>query len=304
VGELALAGPDFFIVGAPKCGTTAMAAYLGQHPEIGMCPRKETHVFATDLAERMAVRRGQQPLSRQRFLELFADLQGESLRGEASVWHLYSATAAAEIEAFQPNARIIVMLRNPVEMLPSLHSQFVFVGIEPVEDFEAALKLDAERERSGAPAGFPPSSYRSAVQYAEQLRRYFDVFGRDRVHVIVYDEFRDDTLGVYRETCRFLGASTGFEPTIEVVNPNTRVRSRTMRRFVRRPPEWLRPAIHRITSERIRRRAGRAMIRLNTNVDSRTPLSQAARAELQPEASREADELEALLGIDLRGWRD
>ena len=170
-----------------------MAAYLGQHPEIGMCPRKETHVFATDLAERMAVRRGQQPLSRQRFLELFADLQGESLRGEASVWHLYSATAAAEIEAFQPNARIIVMLRNPVEMLPSLHSQFVFVGIEPVEDFEAALKLDAERERSGAPAGFPPSSYRSAVQYAEQLRRYFDVFGRDRVHVIVYDEFRDDT---------------------------------------------------------------------------------------------------------------
>ena len=125
----ALEGPDFFIVGAPKCGTTAMADYLGQHPEIGMCPRKETHVFATDLSERMAMRRGQRPMSRERFLNLFADLQEERLRGEASVWHLYSASAAAEIAAFQPQARIIVMLRSPVEMLPSLHSQFVFVGI-------------------------------------------------------------------------------------------------------------------------------------------------------------------------------
>ena len=89
-------------------------------------------------------------------------------------------------------------------MLPSLHSQFVFVGIEPEEDFGSALALDAERERSGPPAGFPPRSYRSAVRYGEQLRRYLDVFGRERIHVIVYDEFRDDTRGAYREACRFL----------------------------------------------------------------------------------------------------
>ena len=97
-----LLGPDFFIVGAPKCGTTAMAAYLGQHPEIGMCPRKESHVFATDLAERMSMRRKDAPMSKERFLELLSDLQEERVRGEASVWHLYSTAAPAEIMALKP----------------------------------------------------------------------------------------------------------------------------------------------------------------------------------------------------------
>lgn len=299
---MTLEGPEFFIVGAPKCGTTAMADYLGQHPEIGMCPRKETHVFATDLSERMAMRRGQKPMSRERFLELFADLQGDRLRGEASVWHLYSTAAAAEIAEFEPRAKIIVMLRSPVEMLPSLHSQFVFVGIEPVEDFAAAFRLDPERERSGAPPGFPPRSYRSATRYGEQVRRYLEVFGRERLHVIVYDDFRDDTLGAYRETCRFLGVDPGFEPSIEVVNPNTRVRSRVMRRFVRRPPEWLRPALHRVTSEGARRGVARAMIRWNTSVGRRAPLADDVRTELAEEAAREAGELEELLGLDVGGW--
>jgi hypothetical protein len=297
-----LEGPEFFIVGAPKCGTTAMADYLGQHPEIGMCPRKETHVFASDLSERLAMRRGQKPMSRERFLELFADLQGDRLRGEASVWHLYSTAAAAEIAAFEPRAKIIVMLRSPVEMLPSLHSQFVFVGIEPVEDFEQAIRLDPERERSGAPPGFPPRSYRSAVRYGEQVRRYLEVFGRERLHVIVYDDFRDDTLGAYRETCRFLGVDPGFVPNIEVVNPNTRVRSRVMRRFIRRPPEWLRPAVHRVTSERMRRGVGRAMIRWNTSVGQRSPLAEDVRMELAEEAAREARELDELLGLDVGSW--
>ena len=141
---------------------------------------------------------------------------------------------------FQPEARIIVMLRNPIEMLPSLHSQFVFVGIEPVEDFGTALALDEERERSGVPRGFPPRSYRSAVRYAEQVERYLDVFGRERVHVILYDDFRDDTLAAYRGVCEFLGVDPEFEPQVEVVNPNKEVRSRILRTLVKTPPEWAR----------------------------------------------------------------
>ena len=186
-------------------------------------------------------------------------------------------------------------------MLPSLHSQFVYVGIEPVEDFEAALSLDSGARALGSPGRLPadaPTGPRSDTP--SSCAGISMSSGATGSTSIVYDELprRHRSAPIARRV-RFLGVNTGFEPTIEVVNPNKRVRSRTLRRFVRRPPEWLRPAIHRITSERIRRRAGRAMIRLNTNVDSRTPLSQAARAELQPEASREADELEALLGIDL-----
>lgn len=82
---------------------------------------------------------------------LFEGAQGRKRIGEASVWYLYSSAASREINQFSPEADPIVMLRNPFEALPSLHSQFVFVGIEPVEDFEEALAPDEERERAGTP---------------------------------------------------------------------------------------------------------------------------------------------------------
>jgi hypothetical protein len=297
-----LSGPDFFIVGAPKCGTTAMTDYLGQHPEIGMCPRKETHVFATDLYDRLAAKRGQRPPDHEEFLRLFADLQNQRTRGEASVWHLYSAVAANEIKSFEPEAKIVVMLRNPFDMLPSLHSQLVYVGLEPIDDFATALALDDERERSGTPVGFPPRSYRSAVRYAEQIQRYLEAFGPDRIHVIRYDEFRDDTLGTFRGTCEFLGVDSTFEPTIEVINPNKRVRSRLMRRLVRRPPEGLRSILHRVTSKDLRRRAGAEMNRLNTRFDRRPPVPDEVRNRLRPEVERQVVELDDRIGLDVSVW--
>ena len=303
VGEGAVKGPDFFIVGAPKCGTTAMTDYLAQHPEIGMCPRKETHFFAGDLYERLAVKRGQRPPDQAHFLALFDHLQDRRTRGEASVWHLYSSVAPHEIKAFEPSAKVIVMLRNPAEMVPSLHSEFVYVGLEPVEDLEAALALDDDRERNGAPPGFPPSSYRSAIRYDEQLRRYLEVFGMERIHVILYDDFRDDTLGTYREVCKFLEVDPGFEPEIQVVNPNKRVRSRLLRRFVRRPPEVARPLLHLLTTEEQRRRIGAALNGLNTRFTSRGAVPGQVREELRPEVERQVVAL-GELGIDVAAWLD
>jgi aspartyl/asparaginyl-tRNA synthetase len=197
-----------------------------------------------------------------------------------------------------------VMLRNPVEMLPSLHSQFVYVGLEPVEDFEAALALDAERERSGTPVGFPPSSYRSAIRYSEQLRRYIDVFGRDRVHVIRYEDFRADTRATYRHACEFLGVDPGFEPEIEVINPNKQVRSRLLRRVVRRPPESLRPILHRVTTEAMRRRVGNEMNRLNTKFTRRAPTPDAVSLGIRPDVERQVHELDELLDLDVSSWLD
>ena len=107
--------PDVFIVGAPKCGTTAMAEYLESHPEIYMA-KKEMNVFGADL------RFGAQFYRRdlQAYLEEFDTRNGEERAGEASVWYLFSRHAAAEIKAFNPDARIIIMLREPAEMLYSL----------------------------------------------------------------------------------------------------------------------------------------------------------------------------------------
>lgn len=299
-----LKGPDFFIVGAPKCGTTAMTAYLAEHPQIGMCPRKETHYFAADLRSRLVVKRGQRPPSEAEYLGFFAGLEDKDRRGEASVWYLYSSAAADEIHAFCPGADIVIMLRNPQEMLPSLHSQFVFVGLEPVEDFNSAWALDQERERSGTPPGFPPHSYRSAIRYAEQVRRYIEVFGPERVHVILYDDFRDDTLGVYQRTCEFLGVEPSFTPTLEVVNANKQVRSRAMRNVVSRPPEPLRPLLHRLTSQGMRRQAGAALKGLNRRSVRREPIPESARESIRPEIARQVRELDELIGLDVSAWLD
>lgn len=295
-------GPDFFIVGAPKCGTTAMANYLGQHPEVGMCARKETHYFADDLRARLVVKSGQRPPARDLYLSLFSGVQDRRRLGEASVWYLYSAAAPCAIKAFSPAADILVMLRNPLEMLPSLHSQFVYVGIEPEEDFERALALDEERERSGAPRGFPPRSYRSAVRYAEQVERYLETFGADHVHVITYEAFRDRTLDAYCGTCGFLGVDAAFTPEIAVVNPNKRVRSRAVRRLVRRPPEPLRRALHAATSERLRRQTGTAMKRWNTRFEERPPISTGVAHALEPLVTEEVEALRRLLALDVSGW--
>lgn len=307
-----LRGPDFFIVGAPKCGTTAMADYLGQHPEVGMAASKERHYFGSDLHSRLARRQDRRPRPPQRqdwldqrrdaYLSLFAEVQDRKRLGEASVWYLYSSRAAREIKGFCSEADIIVMLRNPLEMLPSLHSQFVHVGIEPEEDFERALALDEERVRSGTPPGFPPHSYRSAVRYADQVGRYLDVFGRDKVHVIIYDEFRDRTVDVYRATSEFLGVDPSHVPEIEVVNPNKRVRSRALRRFVWEPPETLRSVLHAVTSESTRVRVGTAIKRWNTKFIARGAPPDHVAESLRPLVAQEVRALRELLGVDVAYW--
>ncbi len=300
--EPLLRRPDFFIVGAPKCGTTAMASYLGQHPDVGMCARKETQYFATDLYAKFGREEGVPWISETEYLALFEGVQEAQRIGEASVWYLYSSAAPRAIKRFAPEADIIVMLRNPLEALPSLHSQFVFVGIEPEEDFERALALDEEREREGTPPRFPPRSYRAAACYSEQLERYFGVFGRERVHVVFYDDFRNRTLESYRETCEFLGVDWAFVPELEVVNPNKRVRSRQLRKLVRYPPPALRRVLHLGTSEGFRRRTGAILKRWNARIEPREPPPESVTASLRPLVAEQVRELNALLGVDLHGW--
>ena len=141
--------PNFFILGAPKCGTTALSAYLREHPRVFVSQPKEPHYFCDDFDYYYAP--GQR--SEAHYLGLFADADERHLAvGEASVWYLYSATAARNIIAFAPDARIIVMVRNPVELVPSLHSQLRYMLDEAEPDPAAAWDLlDARARGEGLP---------------------------------------------------------------------------------------------------------------------------------------------------------
>src|SRR6187455_3134082 len=118
---MAVRWPDFYIVGAPKAGTTSLYEYLAGHPDVFLPQRKELRYFGSDLAHRR-----RHELSEEEFLDHYAGAPSGRQWGNAYVWYLYSRSAAAEIHAVRPDARIVVMLRDPVRALYALHSEFVF----------------------------------------------------------------------------------------------------------------------------------------------------------------------------------
>lgn len=293
--------PDFFIVGAPKCGTTALDVFLGEHPEIFMARRKESHFFATDMPPTAHIR---DPV---RFNALFSGASTEKRVGESSVWHLASTEAAQNIHAFNPDAQIIVMLRNPAEMIPSLHSQLIFEGYENVRSLSDALALEsARREGRHVPASAPVPlqlQYRAAATYASQVSRYFDVFGRDRVHVILYDDFARAPQEVFRKVLAFLGVESGFRPEFSRVNANKVVGSLMLRDLLKTPPDWVRKIVRWVLpAERLRHGLIRRLAAANVKVRPRDANDLDLQRALCAEFTEANQELAALIGRDLASW--
>jgi len=181
--------PDFFIVGAPKCGTTALYTYLAGHPDIGMSRQKEPLFFASDLGHQ----RNSATLAE--YLRNFDHTTGKSRIGEASTGYLACRTAPQEIFDFNRMARIIVMMRNPIDVSHALHSERMFGGTEHIARFELAFYSQETRYLG----------YRETTRFSEQIQRYFAVFGRERVHVVLFDDFASAPGIAYEKVLSFLG---------------------------------------------------------------------------------------------------
>lgn len=292
--------PDFFIVGAPKCGTTAMYEYLRQHPAVFMPFHKEPLYFGSDLTRRYGA------MSRLDYLRLFRAAGPDQRVGEASAWYLYSARAAGEIADEAPDARIVAMFRDPVDVMYAQHSQLLFSEQEDIQDFAAAL--DAEDDRAAGrrlPRGpIRPENllYRRMVRFAEQLERYLDAFGRDRVHVIIHDDLRADLRGQYRRLLEFLEVDPEFVPDFSPANENKRVRSRWVQRLIWDPPliRRLIPALRRFPAVHALRAA---LLSLNSDRAARAPMDPVLRSRLGEELRPEVERLERLIGRDLSAWK-
>jgi hypothetical protein len=292
--------PDFFIVGAFKAGTTSLYEYLRQHPQVFMPFHKEPMYFGQDLDPRY------RRMTEAEYLHLFDDATEGQRVGEASPGYLYSASAPQEIRAFSPGARIIVMLRNPVDVMYAQHSQLLFNQREDLVDFADALEAEPDR-RDGRriPAGSLRREallYRDSVRFADQLRRWFDAFGRERVHVIVYDDLRDDPAAVVRATFEFLGVDPDVPVDLAARNQNRRARSGAIQRLVFRPPgvlrrvvPWLRrfPLVHRLRD---------AIVNANSRPELRRQMDPDLRRRLTAEMGPQVEELGRLIGRDLSEW--
>jgi hypothetical protein len=294
--------PDFFIVGAPKSGTTAMYSYLRTHPQLFLPERKELRYFGSDLEIR-----DRRPLSMDEYLGYFAGAGNARRIGTAYVWYLYSQRAASEIAAFAPEAQIIVMLRNPVEMLHALHGEHLSNGNEDIEDFEQALAAEDDRRRGKripAHAHLPQGLWYSSVpRYTEQLERYVSVFGRERLHVVLYDDFAADTPAAYAGTLRFLGVADDQRPAaFDVVNASRRTRSERLRHFLARPPELPRRIIRRTLPGPLRRALYERAKQLNVERARRRPMAAGTRERLTRQFSDEVQWLSGFLDRDLSHW--
>ena len=193
--------PNFFILGAPKCATTSMVGWLQTHPQVFIPAIKEPHFFNTD--DRQYVR------TLDAYERLFsAATTAHRAIGEASVWYLSSGVAVANILAYQPQARFIVMIRNPIEMAPALHSEMLMSGHENIRDFKKAWLLQDERRQGRM---VPALSWaRRRLQYGAscalgaQLRQLLSVVARDRVLTILFDDIVQDPRQMYLRALQFL----------------------------------------------------------------------------------------------------
>jgi hypothetical protein len=222
--------PNFFIIGAPKCGTTSLAAWLREHPQVFMPDRKELHFFNTDHLSNTSSEQAQ-------YESLFAPAGEEHIAvGEASVWYLYSTDAVPNIENTYPDSRYIVCLRNPVEMAYSLHNQMLVNGNESVTDFEEAWMLSGERLAGRNLSRFSrePShlAYHKVCSLGAQYERLLSRVDGSRVIPILMEDVKADARSQYLRVVEFLGLDDDGRFDFPVFNPAKERRSVLLRKIV------------------------------------------------------------------------
>ncbi|MGB9496732.1 MAG: sulfotransferase family protein [Dissulfuribacterales bacterium] len=297
--------PNFFIVGAPKCGTTALSEYLRGHPNVFFSQPKDTGFFATDFPGGRVITRFED------YMALFNEVQPNHLRvGEGSVWYLYSREAVRNIYEYNPEAKLLVMLRNPVDLVHSLHSQLLLSIDEDEKDFERAWNLQ-ELRKSGkripkkcrTPAML---QYRDVGKLGVQMERLLEVFPKEQVKVILFENFVSDTKAVYEDVLSFLGLNSDGRKLFPRVNETSKYRSQLVGHFTQTPPDSI---IH--VWKYIKDTFGindfghRVMNRLrqaNTVIRPRTALNGRLRLMLIHEFEEDIYSLESIIGRNLSHW--
>lgn len=209
--------PNFIILGAAKSGTTALYHYLKQHPQIYLGPVKETEFFAFEGEELNF--QGPKDMPRLSIITLadyqaqFQGVRDETAIGEASPVYLYSSKAPERIHNYLPDAKLIVILRNPLERAYSQFLMFVRDNKEPVTDFMQAVSEEKERIAANWAWGW---HYIQVGLYHQQLTRYFNLYQREQIKIYLYEELRSDPNYLVKDIFNFLEVEPNFMPNMTI----------------------------------------------------------------------------------------
>jgi hypothetical protein len=294
--SMSLEKPDFVIAGAAKCGTTALFDYLAQHPDVFAPALKEPAFFCPDLPGGIS--------TIEEYRELFAGAPARSIAGEASTRYLLSKVAIAALMTHNPQMKVIVLLRNPVDAAYSLQSYAYRYGHENVADFEQAWRAQAARDRRTPRTETPKFEYLygPTYRYAEQVRRVIDHVPQAQRLILIYEEFFADPAAHYARVLDFLKLTPPPQVNFSIVNEYVGVKSPQLEHLMRRLPGLVHSPLRPLL-----RAVGRPAISLLRKLNWRRREKQALRAEFRSELQNyfaaDVAELERLLNRKL-WWND
>lgn len=276
--------PNLFIIGTPRSGTTSVAKWLSRHSDVVGGRRKEPAFHASDLPSPRHV------TDLDEYLQNWVGAESVPMRLDASTWYLFSKEAATSIARMSPDGRFIVHLRDPVDLIASLHTHHVFIGVEEVRDFETAVF--GERPPHG-------EEFRRSVDYLDvvrlpgQLRRFYEHFPEQRFAFVDFDQLAQNPEATHLKLLEDLGLSRVPLSEYPHLNRGRRERVSGINRRLGRDRRTLAPG---------KLSVGRLMSRLNTVV-GRSSVDPEMRRRILEAINPEIDELAKLLDRDLSAWK-
>lgn len=295
--------PNLFVVGAPKCGTTSLHEYLNNYDEIEMSSIKEPCFFAQDFQSKRYIK------DKKGYENLWS---GASVmwRGESTTSYLFSETAAEEIYEYNNQAKVIIILRHPQDLMRALHSEYVKTGIESEAIFEKALELQKARALGKElpllleyPARY--LQYEAVANYLPQVERFLSVFGRDNILFISFENLVTQAASECKAVLAFLGLPFNKEIHFPTKNRGKEPRSMRLHKvltsFAGISSRTLRPVLR---SRRVRRwmRAGYQRIIDANLVEKAAGELEASKNTGGVMSAQDVDQLRVLTGLSLSDW--
>lgn len=298
---------QFFIVGAPRCGTTALSRYLAKHPQVCFSKPKEPHFFSDSTLQMDRL-----DLRKDYIKRYFAhyDPSHHKVLGEGSVSYLYSPDAVRRILGINPQAKFIITVRNPIDMVRSYHARMLYTLDETESDFSQAWALQDARAKGQQVPKFCRDprmlQYHDIGLLGQNVQKLFEIAGRERCKVVVFDDLSSDPLKTYRDILAFVELEYDGQTRFTRKRKTRNFRHPLLQRLMVRPPRGVIASVRLmqklIGAERLDKRLRLKLKRMNTASSAHVQLDSALRQTLTQHFAADVTLLAQLLDRDLSPW--